>query len=179
MRSWRGLAFAAVILAAPSLTSCSGNVTCDYGQATDTIIGRVIAREGATATFSIESVVQSSSGSNSASRPPELVPGQAVAVRYYRDRSRFLRVGTSYRVELSWNGSGAFESDVHVAGDPCSRGTVYANGRAINTAGWLRSHLGLLVAAIIVVPLLISLLFIVAMKGAFCRRARRGTRERT
>jgi len=95
-----------------------------------------------------------------------------VAVRYYANRSRFLRVGTSYRVDLSWSGS-YFESDVHMPGERCSGGTVYANGRGINTSSWVRSHLGLLAAALVVVPVVVALLFIAAMTILFRRRRER------
>ena len=98
-----------------------------------------------------------------------LTSGQTVAVRYDGNRARFLRLGTRYRVDLSWNGSGYFESDVHVSGDACS-GAVYANGRAINTSGWVRSHLGVLIIALVLVPLVVALLFILAMTRAFGRR---------
>lgn len=106
-----------------------------------------------------------------------LSSGHTVAVRYFADRARFLHVGTRYRVYLSWSASGYFESDVHVSGDACSGGTVYANGRQINTSGWVRSHLGVLVVALLLAPLLVVLLFIVAITRMFGRR--RAARNRS
>jgi hypothetical protein len=93
-----------------------------------------------------------------------------VAVRYYADRSRFLHVGTRYRVALSWRAPGYFETDVHVSGDACSDGTWYADGHAINTSGWVRSHLAVVAVVLVLVPLALALLFIVAMSRAFGRR---------
>jgi hypothetical protein len=164
------------VVATVPLSGCS-HVNCSLALPAATITGRLVAREGATATFLIESVSQSSSGTRSASPAPVLSSGQTVAVRYYASRSRFLHVGTSYRVELSWSGS-YFESDVHMPGDACSGGgTVYANGRGINTSSWVRSHLRLLAAALVVVPIVVALLFILAMRLAFRGRATGVRRE--
>jgi hypothetical protein len=174
--TWWWLTVGGLVLATPSFAAC-GSVECSQAGATDTIIGRLVARDGATATFSIESVLQSSAGPRSAPPPPVLKPGQTVAVRYFANRARFLHVGTRYRVALYWSSNGYFESGVHVSGDPCSGGTVYANGHRINTSGWVRSHLGFLIVAFALVPLVFALLFIVAMSRVFARR--RAARNRS
>src|SRR5439155_838652 len=101
---WRWLAIGGLLLATPSLSACGG-VECSKSAPTDTIVGRLVSRNGATATFSIESVLQSSAGPRSAPTPPVLSSGQTVAVRYFANRARFLHIGTRYRVDLSWNAS--------------------------------------------------------------------------
>src|SRR2546425_938555 len=97
----RWLAVGGLVLATPSFTACG--VECSQAAPTDTIIGRLVDRDGATATFSIETVLQSSPGRRSAPPPPMLEPGQTVAVRYFANRARFLHVGTRYRVALYWS----------------------------------------------------------------------------
>jgi hypothetical protein len=61
-----------------------------------------------------------------------------------------------------------------MAGDACSGGTLYANGRSINTSSWARSHIGALVAVVILVPLALAGLFLLAMNAV--SRRRRATR---
>ncbi len=165
----RSLAVGALLLAPLFLTNCvASHVDCSKTSPTDTIVGRLLARHGAAATFSIESVTQPSSRAQSTPIPPLLAPGQSVDVHYSGDHAKFLRVGASYRVEVLW--VGYFRSDVHVASDPCSSGTVYANGRPISTSSWTRSHLAAIVAVFAAVPLL--LLVILATFIRLRRRAR-------
>jgi hypothetical protein len=172
--AWRWFAVVGLLLMTPSLAACRSD-GCDGPGPTATIIGELVGRDGSTATFSIESVEQVAESRTTP--PPTLIRGRTLTVHYYRDRSRFLHVGTSYRVQLYGSGSDGFQSDVHMAGDPCSGGTVYANGHGINTSSWLRSHIGVLVAVVIVVPLALAGLFILALRAV--SRRRRSTRAAT
>src|SRR4051812_30268146 len=170
-RGWLWLTIGAFSFSLLLLTDCgAGRIICEYGGPTDTIVGRLVAREGSKATFSIQSVTYASRPRSSASAAPALDPGQIVAVRYYRDHVKYLRVGSLYRVELFWGGD-HFESDVHTAADPCSRGTVYADGDAIDTRTWPRAHLAEILAALALVP--IALLAMLATALRIPRRDRR------
>ena len=163
------------LLTAPlSLTACR-NVSCSKSAPTNTIVGRLVARNGSTTTFTVESVLQSSGPRQAAPTAPVLEPGQTLTVKYYQDHARFLRVGTRYRVALFWLG-GAFESDVHTASDPCSWGTTYADGRAIDTATWAGAHLREIVAVLFLVPLVLAGLAVFAARGTVRRLRRRSSR---
>jgi hypothetical protein len=137
-----------------AVTSCGTTVNCSQGAPTYTIVGRLVARNGSATTFSIQSVKYAGKPLPSASAPPSLAPGQTVAVRYYRDHAKYLRVGSLYLVELYWGGD-HFESDVHTAGDPCSHGTTYADGHTIDTRSWTRAHLSEILVAVAVVPIVL------------------------
>jgi hypothetical protein len=151
------------------LTNCAASrVDCSKASPTDTIVGRLSARHGSTATFSIVSVSQASSQARSTPKPPVLTPDQTVDVQYFGDHAKFLRLGSNYRVEVYW--VGYFRSDVRVASDPCSGGTVYADGRPIDTSSWARSHLSEIIAVLAAMPLILLVIL------ATCIRLRRRTR---
>jgi hypothetical protein len=132
-RTW-WLAAAALFLASTSLIACSSGVQCSQRAPDYAIVGTLITRKGSTATFVVESLQPPSTARSGHSAGPVPVIGQRVDVRYYSGE-RFLRVGTRYRVAMSWN-SGVFESAVHTADVPCSGGTTHANGTAIDTSWW-------------------------------------------
>jgi hypothetical protein len=151
-----------LLIAPLSLTAC-GRGTCSSAAPADTIVGRLVARNGSTATFTVESVLPSSGPRQAAPTAPVLEPGQTLTVEYYQHHARFLRVGTRYQVALFWRDS-SFESDVHTASDPCSWGTTYADGRAIDTATWASAHLREIVAVVVLVPLVLAGLAIFAAR---------------
>lgn len=128
---------------APALLGSCGGVDCSSRGFDATFVGRLTAVHTATGTFMVESVQVEQRSTH--------VPtvGTLVAVRYADGQERFLRVGKRYRVAVSWNGK-EFESGVHVANEPCSRGTLYADGSAIDTArdSWLKVHRALAVLAL-------------------------------
>lgn len=165
---YRWLTFGALLLAPLVLTNCS-RADCSKSTPTDTIVGRLSTRRGSTATFSIASVRQSSTQARSAPYPPALTSGQTVSVQYFGDHAKFLRIGSTYLVDVYW--VGYFRSDVHVSSDPCSGGTVYADGKSIDTASWTRSHVSEIVALFAAVPLI--LLVVLATAIGLRRRARR------
>jgi hypothetical protein len=87
------------LLVAPlTLSACSTiNVDCSQALPTDTIVGRLTSREGSIATFLIQSVTPAANEPSSPSVPPALAPRQTVAVRYFSDDARYLRLGRRYR----------------------------------------------------------------------------------
>ena len=162
-----------MLLIVMSVASCAATprVLCDYPATADMIVGRLLARRGVTATFEVTSVTPGASSPGSRSKPPAIVKGQRLTVRYYGSQAQYLRVGREYRVELWWL-SNQFQPGVHVASDACSTGTTYADGSAINTSASTASPVraigvGLLFVALVAVttPLL---------RGRR-RRRRRGT----
>jgi hypothetical protein len=159
---WRWLAVGGLLVAPLTLTACT-DVRCSQSLPTETIVGRLVARQGSTATFSIESLSQAPSPPSSGTAPPVLVPGHTVAVAYFGDHAKYLRVGSHYLVELYWR-AGYFRSDVHTADDPCSRGTAYADGHAIDTRTWERAHLVEIIAVVALVPLAFLLIFLVLLR---------------
>jgi len=162
-----GLAMLVVVMSA---TSCAAapRVICDYAAIADTIVGELVARSDATATFDVTSAAPGSS-SGSRSKPPLIVNGQRIEVHYIDSQAQYLRVGRSYRVELWWL-SNRFQSGVHVSSDACSTGTTYADGSAIKTsAARARSALAIGVG-------IAAFVFVVAIAAVFLRRRRRHRR---
>lgn len=159
---WRWLTVGFVLVAPLTLTAC-GHVECSQSGPTETIVGRLVARQGSTATFSIESLAQAPGPRSSVPAPPVIGPGHTVAVQYYGDHAKYLRIGSRYLVELYWSG-GHFRSDVHTADVSCSRGTVYADGHPIDTRTWARAHLVDIIAVVALVPLAFLLLFLWLMR---------------
>jgi hypothetical protein len=157
-------ALALLIVAA----ACSPPRTeCDYAAFADTMVGRLVARHGSTATFLIESVTPVASGPGVGSAPA-LAARHRVSVHYFGDQAQYLRVGRRYAVNMWWL-SNQFESGVHVANDACSTGTVNANGSAINTSIWLVSWVR---AAAVLVPVSVVLLAVAGAAWAIRRRRR-------
>jgi hypothetical protein len=133
-----GFGAAGLFLAMTFVAACSGDVACSQASPRYTIVGKLIARHGSTATFSVESVEPPVSPPPPGVVAPAVVRGQKLDVGYPSDHADFLRVGKRYRVELFGGRPGPFQSDVHTADVACSRGTVYADGREIDTS--LRSR---------------------------------------
>jgi hypothetical protein len=173
-RVGRWLTVGGLLVASLTVAACSPG-TCSSVPPTLTIQGRLVAREGSTATFVIGSVPPPTNPRSSTRVPPVLKPGQTVAVEYYGDTAKFLDVGTRYRVALYWSGS-RFESAVHTA-DSCSGGTVYADGRSIDTRSWGRAHLREIIAVVLLVPLALFLAFAASLK-AIARLTRANGRRR-
>jgi len=92
-RRWRWLAVGGLVVAPLTLTACGQHVECSKSLPTETIVGRLVARQGSTATFSIESLTQPHGPPSSGPAPPVLVPGHTVAVRYFDDHAKYLRIG--------------------------------------------------------------------------------------
>jgi hypothetical protein len=160
-RGWCLLGVGGFLLSPLTLTACS--TSCDKSAPTVTIVGRVTVRSTSKATFSIESVSPSTNVTPDPATPV-LAPGKNVTVRYFADHAKYLRVGTRYRVDLFWDGAGSFESDVHTSDEPCSGGTVYANGSSINTASWTRSHITEIVLALVLAPVALAVIVLVIVR---------------
>ena len=169
---WRSVAVVGLLSTPAALTACS--TSCDKSAPAQTIVGLVIARTDSAATFSIESV---SIPRGAASEPaaPVLVRGRTVEVSYFADHAKYLRVGTRYRVDLSWNRTDGFASDVHTSDEPCSGGTVYADGSSINTASWTRSHIVEIVLAVVLAPIALAVIVLIVLRTLLrIYRRRRG-----
>ena len=163
------LAGSGCLLLSTAATSCGG-VTCETTAAgpAATFVGRLVALQGPTATFAIETTTPLSG------RPtgtPVLVAGQTVAVRYANDEQRFLRVDGRYQVAVWWDGA-HFSSGVHTADDPCSGGTDHPDGTAIDTSLWSRQSARRVLVALAIVPVVILALLAVWLRHRHHRKAR-------
>jgi hypothetical protein len=76
------------------------------------IVGRLVARDAADATFVIESARRGTSRQLDGSPPPSLAVGSRVTVRYRGGDGQFLRIGMRYRAELFRSDDG-LSSTVH------------------------------------------------------------------
>jgi hypothetical protein len=129
------LVAAILLLGCTTVTSCS-HAICDPAPTAATFVGRLATVRDDTATFAVETVA---TPDRTDAAPVGVVPlaGKSVAVRYSDDEQRFLRVGRRYAV-MVWLDEATFVSGVHHSDDPCSTGTTYADGSAINTSLWSR-----------------------------------------
>ena len=145
----------ALALAPTLLGSCGAECSGDTTGYDATIVGTLTALHPATGVFTVESA-QSERPPGVATHVPSV--GASVAVHYADGQEWFLRVGRRYQVGVSWNGK-TFESGVRVADEPCSGGTVYANGSAIDTSriAWLEVHHVITVVALAPVLLLAAI----------------------
>ena len=131
---WRGGSTVVVtilgLIATPALLGACGHGDCSKAGDDAVFVGRLTARDGGLATYTVESVTLS--------RPPRPgirvpEPATSISVRYPEAQAKFLRVGTWYRVGVFWS-DGEFASGVHVADDACSGGTVHLDGSSIDTS---------------------------------------------
>jgi hypothetical protein len=150
-RTWSVVVVVGLLLASTTLGSCGGDAECDMSPGSGTIVGTLTAVRGTGASFAVASWTPNPEGS-ALTTPP--VDGASVVVQYASDEITFLRVGRSYSVAVYPVGD-AIGSGVHRAGS-CSGGTVYADGKSIDTSVWSRSivHRALVGFAVFVVAAL-------------------------
>jgi hypothetical protein len=122
-----------LLIGATTIASCT-HVECSQGIASGTIVGMLTSIRGTSATFAVATWTPNPEGP-ALTTPP--VQDANVVVRYTADEITFLRTGERYSVEVSPDGDG-IGSGVHRAGS-CSGGTIYANGKSIDTSVWSRS----------------------------------------
>ncbi len=129
-----------LLLVGSVVVSCAGHsgrrhVICDFALDSGTFEGRLVTRTGPGVTFMVERVHPNVAAVRTGSRVP--VAGRQVVVHYDAGNEQLLRVGRRYKVKVWWLGDAQsrlrFVSGVHVANRPCSGGTVYADGSAIET----------------------------------------------
>lgn len=127
-------------------------VICDYAQDSGTFEGRLVTLDGPGVTFMIERVHPNVAATRSGRHIPPV--GKPVVVHYDNGDEKFLHRGRRYKVQVWWIDESQsrlrFVSGVRVADRPCSGGTIYANGSAIDTAILTRSstrHTFVVVAA--------------------------------
>ena len=134
------LSLLGVLVAGSSLVSCDSRggprrVICDYAQDSGTFEGRLVTLDGPGVTFMVERVDPNVAAARIGKRIP--VAGKRVVVHYDRGNEQFLHRGRQYKVRVWWVGESQsrlrFFSGVHVANQPCSGGTVYADGSPIET----------------------------------------------
>ena len=112
-----------------SATTCAPNV--------GTFVGRIVAIDGSSITYLVESFEPSDFEFAPAS--PKPIVGDVVVVHYGRYDGELLRVGRRYSVTVRpkvtvWPAYNGFFSDIHTAGGVCDGGTVNADGSQIDTA---------------------------------------------
>jgi hypothetical protein len=121
---------------APSCTASvglpfDGTVVVKAADVVTFIVDRVPDPPQATAAGPAPAPGQEPSDHGASGTQPDLSPGSPVVVRYDSGTAKYLRIGKRYSVSLYGPGlDGTYTSDV---GSPCG-GTVYADGRAIDTS---------------------------------------------
>jgi len=167
----RSLLLFLVLAAASSVAACTGAIACSMVGPARQVVGLLLHHSDATATFRVESLGEPTQGYRDV---PQLQVGGLVTVTYWDGTAQFLRNGDRYSVGLFWIDGATFESTVHTADKPCSFGTTYADGRAIDTSLWARPSFrrGLIVVAAAVMVLSLFVLFVSRR-----RRRERGSAE--
>src|SRR5580765_7485951 len=130
-------ATALVVFSFPaSATTCAPNV--------GTFVGRIVAIDGSSVTYLVESFKPS--GFEFAPESPKPIVRHVVVVHYGRYDGELLRVGHRYSVMVRpnvtvWPAYNGFFSDIHNAGGVCDGGTMNADGSQIDTALVRQPHL--------------------------------------
>jgi hypothetical protein len=131
---WRGGSTVVVtilgLIATPVLLGACAHGTCNRAGDDAVFVGRLTARHGGAATYTVESVT-ATRPLRPGGRVPE--PATSTDVHYPESQAKFLHVGAWYRVAVFWSGH-EFTSGVHLADDPCSGGTVHLDGSSIDTS---------------------------------------------
>jgi hypothetical protein len=159
---------AGLLFASTTISSCAHS-DCSKSGTSGTVVGTLTSVSGENATFTVQSWTPTPGVALETATP---TVGSDVVVRYSSTEIRFLHVGKHYSVLVYENGTG-FDSGVHHADDNCSGGTIYANGKAIDTSLWSRTIVRRAIIGFVV--FLVVLLVFLAWVTRRSRRRRTST----